>query len=345
MNDLSTVSIKSLIVHQAGDAAQGGRLFLSEKVLETNQEELNQVLMHFMLKSLNEAEQYRLDKESNIVYNAISSLFEDHSRFLAVSKQLAEHFHLKSSSVFAKSGEFCVVYFEQVPFADQFRDAIGIFHSSTRETFLKPSANTAGIELLLEDGIDLKKPEKAVLILKQDQEEGFLAYSYESSASKQADAAFWKPVFLKLNPVVNSYHNTNAALGMCKLFISNELNEQFETTRTDQIDMLQRSMDYFKTHDHFQLEEFGKEVLHHPEVIDCFNDYKQQYEVARQVNIEDQFDINLAAVQKQQRFFKSILKLDKNFHVYIHGRKDLIEKGFDERAGKHYYKLYFDEEK
>ncbi|MFZ2783479.1 MAG: nucleoid-associated protein [Sediminibacterium sp.] len=345
MNDLSTILIKSLIVHQAGDAAQGGRLFLSEKALETNQEELNQVLTHFMLKSLNEAEQYRLDKESNIIYSAIRSLFEDDSRFLPVSQQVAEHFHLKSSSAFAKSGELCVVHFQQVPFADQFRDAIGIFHSGTRETFLKPSIKTAGIELLLEDGIDLKKPERAVLILKQDAEEGFLAYSYESTASKQADATFWKQVFLKLNPVVNSYHNTNAALGMCKLFISNELNEQFETTKADQIDMLQRSMEYFKTHDNFQLEEFGKEVLHHPEVIGCFNDYKQQYEVARQVNIEDQFDINLAAVQKQQRFFKSILKLDKNFHVYIHGRKDLIEKGFDERAGKHYYKLYFDEEK
>lgn len=345
MNDLSTVLIKSLIVHQTGDAAQGGKLFLSEKPLETNQEELNQVLTHFMLKSLNEAEQYRLDKESNLVYSAIRSFFEDKSLFLQVSKQIAEHFHLKSSTAFAKSGELCVVHFQQVPFGDQFRDAIGIFHAASRETFLKPSVKTNGIELLLEDGIDLKKPEKAVLILQQDTEEGFLAYCYESGTAKQGDAAFWKQVFLKLDPVINSYHSTNAALGMCKLFISNELNEQFETTKADQVDMLQRSMEYFKTHDHFQLEEFGKEVLHHPEVIDCFNEYKQQYEVAKQVNIEDQFDINLAAVQKQQRFFKSILKLDKNFHVYIHGRKDLIEKGYDERTGKHYYKLYFDEEK
>jgi hypothetical protein len=67
--------------------------------------------------------------------------------------------------------------------------------------------------------------------------------------------------------------------------------------------------------------------------------------VAKQVTIDNSFDINLEAVQKQQRQFKSILKLDKNFHVYIHGRKDLMEKGYDERTGKHYYKLYFDEEK
>jgi hypothetical protein len=42
--------------------------------------------------------------------------------------------------------------------------------------------------------------------------------------------------------------------------------------------------------------------------------------------------------------FKSILKLDKNFHIYIHGRQDLIERGFDEAKGKHFYKVYFEQE-
>ncbi len=345
MNDLSTVLIKSLIVHQAGNAAQGGRLFLSEKPGETNQNDLEAALIQYLLKPLNEAEQFRFDTEENIVFTVIDAIFEDASLFEAKTKVLAEHFHLKSSSVFAKSGQLCFIYFQQIPFADQFIDAIGIFHSSAKENFIKITQSTSAINLLLEEGIDLKKPEKGVLILKKEKELGYLAYAIESASSQQADADFWKKIFLNISPIENSYHHTNAALGMCKLFISNELNEQFETTKTDQIDMLQRSMNYFKTHDQFELNEFNKEVLHHPEVIDCFAQYKQQYEVAKQVNIEDNFDINLHAVQKQQRFFKSILKLDKNFHVYIHGRKDLIEKGYDELTGKHYYKLFFDEEK
>lgn len=41
---------------------------------------------------------------------------------------------------------------------------------------------------------------------------------------------------------------------------------------------------------------------------------------------------------------KSVIKLDKNFHIYVHGRRDLIERGFDEEKGKKYYKVYFDEE-
>jgi hypothetical protein len=73
-------------------------------------------------------------------------------------------------------------------------------------------------------------------------------------------------------------------------------------------------------------------------------EYKKNYESAKNLEIEDEFDIHLAAVKKQAKVYKSVLKLDKNFHVYIHGRKDLIEKGYDELTGKHYYKLYFDEE-
>ncbi len=43
-------------------------------------------------------------------------------------------------------------------------------------------------------------------------------------------------------------------------------------------------------------------------------------------------------------YFKSVLKLDKNFHIYIHGDKELIEKGYDDAVGKKFYKIYYDEE-
>jgi hypothetical protein len=48
-------------------------------------------------------------------------------------------------------------------------------------------------------------------------------------------------------------------------------------------------------------------------------------------------------VKKQSRVFKSVLKLDRNFHIYIHGDKDLIERGV-EKDGRKYYKIYYREE-
>ena len=59
--------------------------------------------------------------------------------------------------------------------------------------------------------------------------------------------------------------------------------------------------------------------------------------------IASNFGISADAVKKQSRLYKSVVKLDKNFHIYIHGRTDLIEKGMD-RDGRKYYKIYYQEE-
>ena len=39
-----------------------------------------------------------------------------------------------------------------------------------------------------------------------------------------------------------------------------------------------------------------------------------------------------------------MLKLDKNFHVYVHGKRDYIEKGFDSQKGMNFYKLFYENE-
>ena len=54
------------------------------------------------------------------------------------------------------------------------------------------------------------------------------------------------------------------------------------------------------------------------------------------------FTISESAVKKQARSLKSVIKLDKNFHIYIHGDRELIEKGEDKK-GK-FYKVYYQEE-
>jgi hypothetical protein len=78
--------------------------------------------------------------------------------------------------------------------------------------------------------------------------------------------------------------------------------------------------------------------------VQSFERYKEGFEQQHQVAIDDRFDISDSAVKKQAKVFKSILKLDKNFHVYIHGSRELIEKGYDEEKKLNYYKIYFREE-
>jgi len=46
-------------------------------------------------------------------------------------------------------------------------------------------------------------------------------------------------------------------------------------------------------------------------------------------------------VKDEKKYFKHVLKLDKNFHVYIHGEKKYIRKGYDPDRDMNYYVLYF----
>ena len=61
------------------------------------------------------------------------------------------------------------------------------------------------------------------------------------------------------------------------------------------------------------------------------------------MEIHDNFEISAHAVKRQARIFKSVIKLDKNFHIYIHGDRNKIESGIDE-SGRKFYKIYYDQE-
>lgn len=346
MTNINDVQLEQVILHKVGNPTRGEALTLSANPLTLNDAVVRGLLTKYFLSPFNEHEQYRFSHlsslEMNEVYQYISGIFDEPKNFVAQSALLASYLYNKSTHARVKEGELYIARFSQVPFGTEYIDAIGLFKSETKETFLKVFPHEQSWEVMAEDGININKLDKGCLIFKKNREEGYIVCVADNT-NKQ-DAQYWIHDFLQVTRCANSYHYTDAALGMCKLFISNELNEKFEVNKADQIDYLNKSIDYFSTKTSFDMNEFATEVLHHPEVIDSFTQYKQQYEAARQVNIEDSFDIHLAAVKKQQRIFKSVLKLDKNFHIYIHGRRDLIEKGYDEISGRHYYKIYFDEE-
>ncbi|MBO4549852.1 MAG: nucleoid-associated protein, partial [Bacteroidaceae bacterium] len=99
---------------------------------------------------------------------------------------------------------------------------------------------------------------------------------------------------------------------------------------------------FFKQNDSFDMDDFARDVIGQPEVIDSFRQYKEQYEEQYDVQLPDSFGISEGAVKKQARAYKSVIKLDKNFHIYVHGDRKLIEQGEDEK-GK-FYKVYYNEE-
>ena len=90
------------------------------------------------------------------------------------------------------------------------------------------------------------------------------------------------------------------------------------------------------------MDKFTKEVIGQNDIIESFKQFKTEYQKEQDISISDNFSISDSAVKKGSKTLKSIIKLDKNFDIFIHGNRDLIEQGADEK-GK-YYKVYYKEE-
>jgi nucleoid associated protein NdpA len=347
MQATSDILLKQLIIHKIGNPTRGEELKMSAGEMDIQEETLNAVLKKYFLSSFNENEMYHFshltDVKLNEVYTYVSAIFENHDSFVEQSRHIAQFLYTKSTHIKVKEGELYVAFFENLPFGDKDVSGIGLFKSENRDTFLTVFPKDDDLALSAEAGININKLDKGCLVFRQEGEDGYRLCLVDNT-NKQQEAQYWVNDFLQVSPLADSYHQTDKYLNMCKLFITNEYADKFEVTKSDQVEMLGRSMDYFKTNEQFSLDEFADQVIHHEEVKDSFMKYKKNFEASKNFGMDDEFDIHLSAVKKQASAFKTVVKLDKNFHIYIHGRRDLIERGIDEMNGKKYYKIYYEEE-
>lgn len=347
MTGIDGVKLEQVIVHKVGNPTRGEQLKLSANSLTLNDELVRQMLGRYFLHPFNEQELHHFshlnDVNLNEAYSYCHKIFTAPESFTESSHLLAKYLYSKSTHARVKEGELYVALLHEVPFENDFVTAIGIFKSETKETFLKVFEHGSSFEVVSEDGVNINKLDKGCLVFKSQSTEGYRVCVVDNT-NKAQDAQYWVNDFLQVSPVANDYRHTHDLLTICKQFATQEMPEHFEVTKGQQIDLMQRSMEYFKEKEQFNLKEFTDEVIHHPEMVDQFMQFSDQYARVQGIPLEEEFDINLAAVKKQQRVYKSVLKLDRNFHIYIHGRRDLLERGFDESVGKHFYKVYFDEE-
>lgn len=65
---------------------------------------------------------------------------------------------------------------------------------------------------------------------------------------------------------------------LTKNFVTQELSKEGKFSKTDQIDILNKSLDFFKDKDEFNIDDFTNEVMTEPETIKKFRQYKQRCE-------------------------------------------------------------------
>jgi hypothetical protein len=128
---------------------------------------------------------------------------------------------------------------------------------------------------------------------------------------------------------------------MCKDFAM----ESFPgASKVDKLSLANDTEQFFKEEELFEKRAYHEKVLREPEIIEAFEDFKANYQEERDVSIIDEFDVSPSAVKKLKRVFKSVIKLDKNFHIYVHGNRDLIKNGYDEESRMKYYQVFYKEE-
>lgn len=343
MIHLDQARLTNCIVHDIGNKHNDGKLRLSQEALELTDDLETQLAVYFLkpFRTAGEAWEFHHEIEigMNEVYTCAKKLFGK-GDFITQSNHLANHLFSETRHPAVKDGELFIAIFDEISYGDQLCKAIGIFKSEHKDNFFKIKSGSKTIAVGIEQGIAQQKPDKACLILHDGTDEGFRVFPFEHG---NADTEYWRNDFLGIRPKKDNYQHTKNFLSVCKEFVSEKMPEEYEVTKADQIDLLNKSIDYFKKNKDFEMKDFTKEVFAEPELIKSFKQFKEEYQDEHDLEIEESFDVSTPAVKKQVRNYKSVLKLDKNFHVYIHGDRSKIEQGV-EKDGRKYYKIYFEKE-
>lgn len=347
MIDLSMVELDSISIHIVGNPLQDETLKLSKAPSPVNDDTLKALLYKYFLSHFETPEHYFFsssneDPTLNPIFRFASTIFEHPGSLQEQSENIARHLYESSQHPNIKAGDLCVVYFNQINYEDELTDAIGIFKSESKETYLKLIDKSDSFELDYDQGINVNKPDKACLIFNAEKIDGYRVFILDKS-NRNGEAQFWKDKFLQLKECSNNYTYTNNLLTMTRSFVKHKMKEDFEVEKADEIDLLNKTINYFKENESYEQEDFSNCVFQDKELATSFQDYQKECVADLNLAVEESFDISYPAVKKQSRVFKSIIKLDKNFHIYVHGDRQKIEKGVD-ASGNKFYRLFYEDE-
>jgi len=342
----SNVKLNNFIVHCVENKESGKPLILSSNETSVNDEQLRGIIIEYFFSSFKSDNYFHFIHNSNIemneIYSYTNEVFDNNSSFLENSINIAKHLSDCSIHPKVKNGKVFIAYFNNCIIDDIVTDAIGVFKIENLDYFLKTHESNKQFDINYEQGINIDKIDKGCLIFNLEKENGNIV-SIIDKTNKNIEAKYWTENFLHVEQRKDEYYNTQNVLSLCKNFIKEGLPEELDISKADQVDFLNKAVEYFKKNEDFDMSDFKKVVMRKPEVAESFNQYKSEYEFARELAVLDRFSISEAAVKKQARALKSVIKLDKNFHIYVHGDRDMIEQGTDEE-GRKYYKIYYSQE-
>ena len=345
MIDFSRAQLTHFCVHFVGNKGLGEELTLSDKVIEFKDDFVKETLLRYFLTPFKTDIYYQFKGKVDVslasVANACEDLFLNRKEFVEHSKHVAEHLYNQSMHPKIKGGEFYTCFFTDAMVDGELCNAIGFFKTENKETYLKVYQHVDEFDIDCDNGININKLDKGCLVFDTDKAKGYKLSVIDTNNRNAECALYWEEDFLNAVIKPNGYYHTKNFIDTSRGFCEEILTEANNVNKQDQMMMLNRSTSYFKEKDKFNLNDFEKEVLIEPELIVAFKEYRTDFNKKMDLTAIDEFDVSQTAVKKNQKYMRSVVKLDKNFHIYIHARHDYVERGFDEEKGLKYYKLYY----
>jgi len=343
----SQTIIEKIVIHKIGNKNENQGIELSHSEVEIHDEHTKNILLSFFLTPFKAPDLYQFNLETisdeDSVLQSVTRMFDFEQEFYVQSANIAQKLYAVSNHPNIKQGELYVVYFRNCEVDDNLVDAIGIFKSENKDTYIKVFQDGENFGVEHERGINVKKLDKGSIIFNVDSETGYVLKVLDNT-NKQNEALYWIDDFLAAKKIENDYFNTATFLQICKNFSENILTEKNNVQKNEQLGFMNKSYEYFKENDYFDEVDFKKTVIANPEIIESFDMFKQNYEESYEIEPKTEFDISQEAVKKSKKFVRSVIKLDKNFHIYVHSKPEYIEKGFDSNRKLNFYKVFFEKE-
>lgn len=338
MFDISDSRVVMLAVHHIPQQAPDSFLSLKGSPIVLEDQRLHASVLHMLTAHFKTAEVFRPMHMSPAAVAAERAMTDlsDMEAFEETASALATRLYSVSGHPGIPAGDLYIGLLSDVGYQNKSCTALAIIKGESHSTVI--SASESEVEAF--DGLDISKPQKGGIFILT--EEGVVAMVTDTG--RRPDAAYWVQDFLGIEPVADEFQFTRNVMAMTRAFVEERMPEQFEVERPDQIDLLNRSMEYFKQNETYDDGHFATEVFRDPAVIGSFKDFRHEMTQSDDIPVTDRFAISQQAVKGQQKIFKSVLKLDKNFHIYIHGNRNLIESGFDDEKGMRFYKVFYKDE-
>lgn len=347
MIEFTRSEMTNLVIHYVGNKGLGEELTFSDKEIKLNDDFTKDTLMRYLTTPFKSDMYYKFKSTNEMYYHDVhcyvAELFKTGGKgnFIKKSKEIATVLYNNSIHPKIRSGEFYVCYFRDCLVDGVVCDAVGLFKTEKKDTYLKVFSHDNNFDIENDNGINVSKLDKGCLIFNTETEDGY-KISVVDNNNKVAECSFyWVEDFLNTKLRENSYLHTSNFIDTCVGFCEEILTESNNVSKEDKNKILNTSVGYFKEHTELNVEEFKKEILISEELQEAFVDYRTAYNDRMDITPIDNFEISATAIKKNQKYLKSVVKLDKNFHIYIHSHHDNIEKGYDEEKGMKYYKLYY----